>query len=163
MNDLELLLAERAITRQLTNYCRAMDRCDAELGLSVFHADASLDYGDSYRGDAAGFIDWAMRTHSHMDQHLHRLSNVLIDVQGERAGSESYFEAIFRMSHDGVIREMRGAGRYLDRWELRDGRWAISNRLMLHTVDSVRVLENEPRPITGTRDRLDPSYSVLSL
>lgn len=161
MSDLETLLAEREIDRQLVAYCRAMDRCDAELGLSVFHTDAVLDYGDIYRGDAGGFIDFTITSHARLDAHLHRISNVTISVDGDRAGSETYVDAVFRMSHDGAALEMRTAGRYIDRWEKRAERWAISRREYLHSTDNVRPLDVSPRPITGTRDRADPSYAAL--
>jgi hypothetical protein len=163
MEALELLMAERDIHRQLLNYCRSMDRCDAALGYAVFHPDAVLDYGDEiYRGNGNGFIDWAMEAHTHLEHHQHRLSNVLITVDGEDAGSESYVEAVFRLTVNGVAHEMRSLGRYVDRWQKRDGRWAISQRAYLHTTDTFRALENEPRPITGTRAADDPSYAVLS-
>jgi hypothetical protein len=162
VNDVETLIAERQITRQLTNYCRALDRCDTELGYAVFHADAKADYGEIYQGLGRGFIDWVMQAHTHVDHHLHRISNVLIEVDGDRAGSETYVEAVFRLSGDAVFHEMRTAGRYLDRWEKRSGNWAISERIYVHTTDSIRLLDSAPRPITGTRDAHDPSYSVLS-
>jgi hypothetical protein len=164
MDPIERLLAEREINRQLLNYCRAMDRCDAELGYQVFHADAELDYGEIYRGRREGFVDWAMVAHAQMEHHLHRISNVYIEVDGPKAGSESYVEAVFRMaSADGPTLEMRAVGRYVDRWEERDGVWAIASRAYLHTTDSLRPLENEPRPVSGSRDPSDLSYEVLSL
>ena len=46
------LLDRQAITEQIYRYCRAVDRLDIPLGHSVFHEDATADYGDSlYRGD----------------------------------------------------------------------------------------------------------------
>ncbi len=161
MSDLETLLAEREINQQLLAYCRAMDRCDAELGLSVFHADAVLDYGDIYRGDAQGFIDFTMTAHAHLDAHLHRISNITFSVNSDRAGSETYVDAVLVMTSDGALLELRTAGRYVDEWQKRAGRWAISRRQYLHVTNGVRPLEPGSMPITGSRDRSDPSYVAL--
>jgi len=162
-DELELLLAEREITRRLTEYCRAMDRCDYELGKSVFHPGTYVDYGESYRGSADGFVDWGLGAHRYLDHHLHRISNITIEVAGDEAGSETYVEAVFRMTRDGKPMEMRSAGRYVDRWRRIDGRWAISARTYLHTTDSLRALDDAPKPITGTRyDHDDPSYAALA-
>jgi hypothetical protein len=40
--ELQRLLDERAIRRCLTDYCRGIDRLDADLLRSVYHADRPL-------------------------------------------------------------------------------------------------------------------------
>jgi SnoaL-like domain len=84
---LALLLDEREITQQLTNYCRAMDRCDRELGVAVFHPQAEADFGAMYRGTGEGFVDFALARHRHLDAHVHRISTISICVNGDTAGS----------------------------------------------------------------------------
>lgn len=157
-----LLLAEREIGQQLNNYCRAMDRCDRELGRAVFHPDAEADYGAMYKGSAEGFVDFALAGHLHLETHVHRVTNISIVVDGDTAGSESYVDARFRMSRDGTVVEMHSSGRFIDRWERRDGRWGIAQRRYLHCMDSARPLEGANYPSAGERDQSDPSYAILA-
>jgi len=56
-DQLELLLAERAITRILHSYSRGADRCDLELMRSCYWPDGTDDHG-SYNGEAgSSFAD----------------------------------------------------------------------------------------------------------
>jgi len=156
------LLAKQAIAEQLHTYCRAMDRMDNDLGRSVFHADAPADYGTMYRGTGHGFIDYVYQAHAGMLLHQHQLGNVLIRIDGNRAFSESYVTVNFRLRNaDGSLVAMQSFGRYLDEWEKRHGRWAISRRHYLHAMDEARPVAESQYPSTGMRDRTDPSYAVL--
>lgn len=161
MTDLATLLDERAITAQLTAYCRSMDRCDHALGYGVFHDDAVLDYGVMYQGGARGFVDATLKAHLSLESHLHRISNITIAVNGDRAGSETYVEGIFRGVAQGAPFEMRTCGRYVDQWEKRGGRWAISKRIYVHTTDSMKSGETPRYAVGGARDDSDPSYVAL--
>src|SRR5690242_14642385 len=59
------LLAKQEITEAIFKYCRSMDRCDHELGKSVFHPDARVDYGaQMYQGSGYGFVDMALSGHT---------------------------------------------------------------------------------------------------
>jgi hypothetical protein len=165
MNDDKLaeLAAIQTIAAALNDYCRAMDRIDDELGRSVFHADAVADYGDMYQGSGHGFIDFVHDRHAAMLAQQHQLGNVSIRVQGDRAGSESYVTATLRFkAEDGSLHDIIGIGRYVDRWERRDGRWAISHRRYLHTFDDIRAVTQSRFDPQGARDRSDPSYAVLA-
>ena len=156
------LLAKQIITEILHKYCRAMDRMDNELGRSVFHPDATADYGGMYRGTGYGFIEFVYGAHSGMLVHHHQLGNVLIKVEGDRATSESYVSVTFRRRDEhGALLAMESYGRYIDRWEKRDGRWAISDRHYLHSMDESRPVSESQFPTTGKRDRTDPSYKIL--
>jgi hypothetical protein len=157
------LLAKQAITEALYKYCRAMDRMDNDLGKSVFHADAPADYGGMYQGTGHGFIEFVYGAHAGMLLHQHQLGNILITVKGDRAASESYVTVSFRRKDEtGAVVGMRSCGRYLDQWEKRGGRWAISKRLYLHLFDETYPVAESQFPSTGTRDRSDPSYGILA-
>lgn len=163
MNEMPaLLLAEREITQQLVNYCRAMDRCDLELGRAVFHPEARADYGAMYQGTGAGFVEFALAGHQHLDTHLHRISNLSIRVDGDTAGSESYVDSRFQLTRAGQVMELSSCGRFVDRWLKRDDRWAIIDRRYLHGLDSARPLEGARYAGSGERTRSDPSYAVLT-
>ncbi|HTJ64605.1 MAG TPA: nuclear transport factor 2 family protein [Alphaproteobacteria bacterium] len=155
------LLAKQAITEQLYRYCRSMDRMDNDLGRSVFHADATADYGGMYRGTGYGFIDFVYGAHAGMLAHHHQLGNILIAVDGNRAYSESYVTVTFRRrGENGALLGMSSCGRYLDRWEKRADRWAIVDRLYLHLTDESYPVADSQFPTTGARDRTDPSYEL---
>ena len=141
------LLAKQTITEILHKYCRAMDRMDNDLGRSVFHPDAAADYGSMYRGTGYGFIEFVYGAHAGMLVHHHQLGNILIKVAGERAYSESYVTVTFRLRDaQGKLLGMASYGRYIDRWEKRDGCWAISDRRYLHSMDETRPIADDQYP-----------------
>jgi len=161
MDKIERLLAEQEITRQLTNYCRAMDRCDEDLGKSVFHPGAQLDYCGKFKGSGEEFVTRSTMIHQQFISHLHRVSNITIEIFGNTAGSESYADAQFRSVEGEQYFDSSVRGRYLDRWEKRDERWAITHREFIVTMSSKRPINDIPYDTGGRRDHQDPSYGVL--
>jgi len=156
------LLAKQEITEAIHKYCRAMDRMDNELGRSVFHADAVADYGEMFQGTGHEFVEFVYHAHAGMLVHHHQIGNILIRIAGDMAFSESYVTATFHSKAEGEpLLERRSYGRYVDRWERRDDRWAISHRTYLHAMDETRTVEGTAYPGWGRRDRSDPSYDVL--
>lgn len=152
------------IAHQLAAYARAMDRCDHALGYSVFHENAPADYGTMYQGTGSGFVDFALEAHKGLLVHNHQISNVLIELDGDRAASETYVTMMARIdAGDGVLHDMRSIGRYLDRWEKRDGGWRIAQRQYLHGFDDMWPVTRAGYPIHECRDASDPSYAVLKL
>lgn len=161
-SEQDAIAARLAITDQLHNYARAMDRIDHALGYAVWHEGGTAEYGEMYRGTGRGFIDWVCETHGTMTAHAHRISNILVTVDGDRAGSEAYVQATLRFEQDGVRRQATAFGRYLDRWSRRDGRWAIDHRIYIQDFDEVRDAGAVLVGAWGRRDRDDPSYAVLA-
>jgi hypothetical protein len=165
MRDDETLkeLADRqAIADLVYRYCRAVDRLDIPLGHSIWHADGVADYGaDVYQGDGRGVIDHICAQHRHALQHSHQVSNLIIELDGERAGSEAYVTATLRVRRDGRLRQITVWGRYVDRWSKRDGRWGLDRRISIRDFDEVREVTALAEHEVGRRDRDDPSYGVL--
>ena len=161
------LVAKQAITEMIYTYCRALDRMDLELAHTVWHPDGTADYGASmFQGTGAGFIDWVWTQHEAMFAHSHQITCVLIDVDGERAGSEAYVTAALRLAADGgQAVEIVSRGRYVDTWSRRDGRWAIDHRRFVEDFTStypVTPMESPDAAVrTARRDRDDPSYAAL--
>ncbi|MDB5687553.1 MAG: hypothetical protein JWR77_2142 [Rhizorhabdus sp.] len=151
----------QAITDQLLHYCRAMDRIDHALGYAVWHDDGIADYGSLFNGSGRGFVDWVCETHKGLLAHAHRVSNILIELDGDRAGSEAYVNATLRFKEGDQLRQANVHGRYLDRWSCRDGRWAIDRRIYIQDFDDVRNVDTILVGGWGRRDREDPSYAVL--
>jgi hypothetical protein len=117
----------QAIHDCLMTYSRGIDRLDRELLLSVYHPDAIDDHG-VFVGTAAEFVDWAiaMHTATHLS-HQHCVLNHTVDLDGDTAHTETYYMFV-GMNREGEPLAVSG-GRYLDRLEKRDGRWAIAARV----------------------------------
>ena len=160
--ELQRLLDEREIERRLADYCRGVDRGDAELVASVYHPDGTDDHG-SFRGLGIDFAAYVTRRLAERyDATMHTVTNAVIDFTGpDTAQVECYVCARHRRADDrGAVLETFG-GRYIDRFERRDGRWRIGHRTVVHEWDKVEHVEPAYPPdrfIRGSRSRDDPSY-----
>jgi SnoaL-like domain len=162
MPSLQDVADRQAITDQIYRYCRAMDRIDHELGYSIWHADGTADYGkDVFQGTGRGFIDHVCRQHSGLLHHSHQVTNIIIELDGDRAGSEAYVTATLRMKREGELLQMTVISRYIDRWSKREGRWAIDHRLTVIDMDEIRKVVPMKEHGVAHRDHSDPSYVVL--
>jgi hypothetical protein len=163
MDDAQLraVADKQAITDLIYRYCRSMDRIDAELGYSLWHDDAVADYGDIYQGSGRGFIDFVCARHRGLIAQSHQITNVIIEVDRDRAGSEAYVFANVRMQAGEQIKQVSVWGRYIDEWARRDGRWAIAKRVTVIDFDEIRDVTPMSMTDRGRRDRTDPSYAVL--
>lgn len=167
-SDMERMVRElhdRQTIRDLVcTYCRAVDRFDRELLLSVYHPDAVDDHGMVVAGPQE-FADWVFAFHGRYQQRSqHIVTNHLCELDGDVAHAESYW-MLAAVNADGPPLSL-GGGRYLDRFERRNGRWAIAVRKCV--LDWSGTPESMPLPqgafdaflATGapSRDRFDPSY-----
>lgn len=147
----------------LIRYCRGIDRLDREVVASAYHEDAIDDHG-AYVGPVSGFIDWAFALHSeHQQRTQHMITNHRCELDGDRATTESYY--IFRSLNVAAPFHTMATGRYLDRFERRDGRWGISERICLVDIRDDH-LDPEGKGSDApfqqvTRDRADPSYQLV--
>lgn len=159
------MLADRQAIRDcLATYCRAVDRLDRELLLSVYHEDAVDDHG-VFVGGREEFADWVIAYHSraqHATQHI--ITNHTCELDGDVAHCETYY-MFAAMNVEGAPLALSG-GRYLDRFERRGGRWAIALRKVVSDWwgdPGESVLTPEGRValnggVHASRDRLDTSY-----
>jgi hypothetical protein len=162
MTDLTALADKADITDLIFRYCRSVDRLDVPLGHSIWHAGGEADYGTVYQGPGPGVIDLICRQHGGLLHHSHQVTNILIDLDGDRAGSESYCFATLRLEREGQLMQMCVWTRYIDKWERRDGRWGLVHRLAVRDFDEMGPVKEMQRHAVGTRDKSDPSYGVLS-
>ena len=161
------LVARQQIQDALMRAARGIDRLDRELILSAYHPGARDSHG-SFEGTAEDFADWVVQRHTGtVSVCNHLLGNILIRVEGDVAHCESYVLALHRVTADGVPHDLFAMGRYVDRFELRDGAWRIADRYVVFDKDRLdpvgRMWEG---PLTqdlerGVRDRSDPSYRYL--
>src|SRR5262245_2797293 len=165
MNDVEAVRAaadRQEITDLIHRYCRSVDRLDVPLGRSIWHEDAIADYGEAvYRGEGRGVIGHTCAQHLHALHHSHQVSNILIERDGDRAGSESYVTASLRIRRGDKLEQITVWGRYVDRWSRREGCWGLDERIAIRDFDEIREVVAMADHDTGRRDRSDPSYAVL--
>jgi ketosteroid isomerase-like protein len=170
-------LADRqAIRDVLMAYSRGIDRLDRELLISLYHEDAIDDHG-VFVGTREEFADWAiaMHTATHLS-HQHCIFNFTCDLDGDVAHTETYYMFV-GMNRTGTPMAMSG-GRYVDRLEKRDGRWAIAVRVCVRdwapleeipkvmdqaAMTVVKNLSEQTKQLMRTgsqpsRDRSDVSY-----
>ena len=160
---IDTLLAQQRIHDVLASYCRGLDRMDKDLARSVWHADGTAHYHDMYEGSGQGFVDWVWQAHAPMERHSHQLANSMIRVNGDRAASETYVTVVLWTLPDdkGDQLEIIARGRYLDSWDLREGRWAISHREHIVDMQTVTALSRGAVSTASRRDSTDPSYALL--
>jgi SnoaL-like domain len=121
------LLDRQAILDCIHRYTRGMDRHDKEMALSAYHPDAIDDHG-LYCGVAKDFIDWACRFHDeHQTLHHHYVTNHSVELDGDTAHAETYWLFV-GVNRGEQAPTMMSGGRYIDRFERRNGRWAIAAR-----------------------------------
>lgn len=158
----QLLLDKQEIFELSATYMRAQDRLDLELQKSVYWPDATDERG-FINGNAHDFCDFAIGLlKTHLVNH-HQLGQALIEVEGDVAFGEVYFQAYHRVVEHRIERDFWMIGRYVDRYERRDGIWKIAHRSELN--DSCYVhpatddwLRSTPEALRGARGRDDLSY-----
>jgi hypothetical protein len=157
---IQVLLDKQAITEQIYRYARSMDRLDEALGKACFWPEAPADYGaQMYQGTGHGFVEMCMAAHPHFLSHAHQFSNILIEVDGDHARSETYGDVTLRRrDEDGSLIDSRNLGRYIDKCERRDGAWKILDRRFVLDFDQSGPAIGAVFETTGRRDHTDPSY-----
>jgi ketosteroid isomerase-like protein len=166
----------QAIHDCLMTYSRGVDRLDRELLLSVYHPDAIDDHG-LFVGGPEEFADWAIAMHTATHHsHQHCIFNVTCELEGDVAHTEAYYMFV-GMNRRGKALAVSG-GRYIDRFEKRDGRWAVAARVCVRdwspldeppeqldqSTLTIAPLDEQTTALMRSgsqvaRDRSDPSYA----
>mgnify|MGYP006344266793 CR=1 FL=1 len=150
-----------AIMDLLYRYARSVDRIDKPLGHSVWHPHGVADYGDFFRGNGRDSIDLICDSHLHLAMTQHLVSNIVIDLNGDEAGSEScVFASLRREGPDGPV-QLSVWGRYLDKWARIDGQWGLVSRVSIMDMQDARPATPFGSAGGTSRDHSDPSYAVL--
>ena len=163
-STLQDLIDKQAIRDVLSRYCRGLDRMDKEMAYAVWHERGTAFYDGIFEGTGHGFIDWVWEAHAGMERHSHQITNVLIELDGDRAASESYVTVALwtRPDADGKQNELVGRGRYLDRWEKRGDVWAIEHRIHLLDMSTVLPLTRDDTSAGASRDEKDLSFEFIA-
>lgn len=148
----------------LHRYTRGVDRHDRAMMLSAYHPDARDEHGVA-EGVAGDFCDWAIAWHrEHQTRHQHIVANTSIDLDGDTAHVESYY-IFWGENREGP--PSLAFGRYVDRFEKRDGRWGIAHRVCLNELvgqfTAVELQGDWAKALASTgpiaRDPSDISYA----
>lgn len=128
-------------------YARAVDRCDADLLLSVFTSDGSVGNTDATDPDFVGHA--ALRkmvgqVDAMCIKTLHKVHNQLIDHDGgDTASGETYCTAShIQPAKDGGWQVFDMAIRYHDAYAIEAGAWKFSSRRL--EVEWVEIRPAQP-------------------
>jgi len=147
----------------MMRYARGVDRRDRALLRSAYH-DGAVDDHVGFVGEVDDFIDWAFAYHSTQARYQHYMLNHTAEVNGDEAHAETYYLFV------GTDREppnhlTLAGGRYVDRLERRDGRWAIVDRVCVAewTAESTSMITEDviamlPDVRHAAHGPDDPSY-----
>ena len=165
---LQEMLEKHRLHELVLAYCRAVDRRDFALVRSLYHDDAIDDHGAMFSGPADAFVAWLPGVMAQFEATQHSLSNALFAVEGEQANGEIYVVAYHR-THPPDAQEVVIGGRYLDRYERRQGQWKFSHRALaldwctVRAVDPAAYQQFAAGAALGRPGADDPSYASLPL
>jgi hypothetical protein len=179
-NQLQILVSESAITKVIHLYSHALDRRRWELLDCVFHKDAKYGFGD-ISGHWHDFVRVAKSLVNPLGPTHHMVSNILIEIDGDVAQVETYLNGYHVVPADypaglntnGLFYDRPGeryvsivGGRYVDRFENRDGGWRIAQRAGMY--DWIQILpytdgglSQSPDAALGKWGNSDPSSIVV--
>lgn len=159
-------IADRlAITDVIHRYCRGVDRIDLDLVRSCYH-DGAVDEHGSFVGTVDEYLTWVEPLLRRYRSTFHSVTNVLVEVDGDRARCEAYGVAHHRGEPDDPPHRHLVTGfRYVDRFECREGDWRIAHRIALtewSRVDDPAGWWIVPDHLRhGRRDPADPVFWSL--
>lgn len=162
MNPQEL--SDRAELLDLVmRYCRGVDRRDYALIRSLYWDDAVDDHGEMFCGSPDEYVAWLPAVLEPLDCTIHAVSNSLLVIEGDSAEGEHYSYNFHRTRAE-PRQEIIIHGRYLDRYEKRDGVWKFARRTITFDHGYIQPVNEEGLAGAGadaphgSDDRNDPSW-----
>lgn len=140
------LIDKEAIRELAQLYSRGVDRKDAALLRDLYTADATDTHGDTYDGNAEGYVQFLESAFPYMLYSGHHVCNHLIAVDGNDAEGEVYALAyhVLPDGQDGYIEDFMSV-RYLDKYRKEeDGKWRFAKRVVTYDFrKQVPIAEHE--------------------
>jgi len=159
MSEVRRLLDRQAIFDCLMRYVRGLDRVDEQLIRSAFHADA-VDHHGPVSGSVDDFLAFWLPVQENREVSEHYITNHSVDLDGDSAHAETYFLFFGKLEDDAVMRV--SGGRYIDRFERREGEWKIALRVVISEwqmhADGEPTVVLRQQFARGRKDRSDLSY-----
>jgi hypothetical protein len=162
--SLEELSDRHEIWQVVLRYSRGVDRFDRAMLRSCYHDDAVDDHG-IFIGAPDAFVEWAMGYHAAYNRvHHHAVSNHWCELDGDTAHTETYY-TFMAANVEGP--HSLAMGRYVDRFEKRNGEWRIADRVCVNELacdlNEAALPEEFAQALMssgpGTRDTSDVSYT----
>ena len=117
------------IAEVLIRYATGIDFKDWPLLRTCWTDDVDADYGDVGRFSSADALtDLMAQIHDGMGQTYHRLSNLAITVEGDRATARSYVHALLMAIPDDSASWVEALGHYDDELVRTTDGWRIARR-----------------------------------
>lgn len=168
--QLQALLDKQAIHDLIHAYCNAADRRDLDKMRALYHEDAIDDHGGFFQGLAMAFIDRLPEIQAPMEILHHNVTTVNIKLDGHYAEGEVYVLAFHKVKTEDAPFDLLIGGRYLDKYEKRDGVWKFSHRAVVAdwvNVHNPTIVDLSSPLIEGSKlgraDVDDPSYGFFRL
>ncbi len=164
--SIERLIDRQIIQDLMYKWCRAIDRLDYDAIREVFHPDA-IDHHGPYDGGVDGLVEWVRERHTNIPFSAHQVSNQLVEfADADTALSETYIWVVQRYGTEagksltqitggqsgggGMGVDVVAASRYIDRFERREGKWAIAQRNVASGWRQMSdVPDNAPKMMPG--------------
>lgn len=167
MND-RTLLDHIELRNLVMLYCRGIDRRDFALVRACYHDDAIDDHGGMFCGSADDYVAWVEQALAPLECTIHSIGNSIFAVDGDHAEGEHY-SYNFHRTRPPERQEVVIYGRYLDRYERRDGVWKFAHRRIVFDHGFVKPVDEAGFAVAGadaphgcdTRD--DASYALRLL
>ncbi len=156
--ELDSLRSRQEILDLINAYGRGLDRLDADLIRRAYHPDAVDNHGP-FTGGVDAFVPFAIECEQFFANTHHGITSHNCEIQGDTAHAESYVYFVVHMEADRIG---LGYGRYIDRLERRDGKWAILVRHVImdttFEVPKSQWLGPDWEQLPARRDSGDMSY-----
>jgi ketosteroid isomerase-like protein len=143
---------ERAIGRVLYDYCDFVDANRPDDVVALFTPDAVFDFGFGRTFTGPAELRQLFGGLGRYSATSHHLTNVVIDVAGDRAGARSRVLAVHLMADDGAPLVL--GGRYEDELARVGERWALARRTLRAAVEFDAA--DLTRPAAGAAPRWGP-------
>jgi hypothetical protein len=162
--QVQALCDKESIREKLMVYGRICDRCDIELAKEVFAEDSICEYGPYFEGTGYELCQWLIDAHGMFSATTHQMTNMLINLDGDRASSEtSHVGVVYNDSNSDNVEASLSFSRYLDKWERRDGDWLIVSRKVLSDIAYVSAaVYAKANYGEYSRDKNDLSYKYYT-
>ncbi len=130
-SELQAFLDREKIKDCLVRLARGEDRRDAGLISGAYWQDSITDYG-VFRGNFDEYLAWVVPGADAITCTQHMLGQSFIVLEGDKARVETQVISYHRVNMGTEERDTCIGGRYLDKFEKRNGEWRIASRVMLY-------------------------------
>lgn len=172
--QMQVVWDRQEITQLMYRHARALDRMDAALMKACYWPEGIEEHQDPiypdlfhYKGNAWTFVPMAMEGFEALKVTQHRISNVLIELDGDKATAETYVWAYHVALENGVEKEGILGGRHHFLLEKRNNEWRIVHRSTVFDWNQNRDAtaiwsDNFSEKYKAKRNHKDDSYNYLT-